>query len=398
MDYELTEKEKAYKEKFLQWLDENDPCDHRRHENLPPESWEEQEAIYRAFQKKLYDAGYAGIIYPKEFGGQGLGVMENIIVTEALGAWNLVGIGNVNVVGHGMAAPTINACGTDQMKKEFLPKIFNGDHIWCQGFSEPNVGSDIGNVATKGIKDGDSYIINGQKIWTTYAHVADYCLLLARTDPNAKKHKGLSYFIVDMTLPGIEVQPVKQMSGETEFNEVFFDNVRVPEEMLVGGAGKGWQIMLTTLMFERVIGDVSYVSTLLWEYEGILEMAKRVKKEGKIASKDPIIRQKLAQLYIELMVTRYTGYRSVSKIASGKIPGPEGSVGKLMWSEGAKKLNELALEIQGPYHQLVHGSPAAIDQGRWQREFYYSKCFSMAGGTTEIQRNIIGERVLGLPR
>jgi acyl-CoA dehydrogenase len=168
--------------------------------------------------------------------------------------------------------------------------------------------------------------------------------------------------------------------------------------MLVGGEGMGWKIMLTTLMFERVIGDVQYVSTLFWEYEGILSMAQQMKKNGAAASNDPLVRQKLAQSFIELTVSRYTGYRSVSKIAKGQIPGPEGSVGKIMWSEAAKRLNEIALDIQGPYHQLLHGSPGAIDSGRWQREFFYSKCFSMAGGTTEIQRNIIGERVLGLPK
>ncbi len=397
MDFKLTPEEEAFKKEFTEWLEENIPPGLLDPATPLPENWEERADIHRKFQRKLFDAGYAGISYPKEYGGRGGTFMESIIVTEALAPF-LIKTGDVNMVGNALAGPTINACGTDEQKKEYLPKLLDGTHIWCQGFSEPNAGSDLGNVNTRAVRDGDDYVVNGQKVWTTMGHIADHCLLLARTNPELPKHKGLSYFLVDMKLPGITPRPLITMTGEAEFNEIYFDNVRVPASKMVGKEGDGWKVVLTTLMFERVMGDVNWASAFWWEYGKIVEMAKKVVKNGQPATKAPIIRQKLAQCYIDLTVARNIGYRSVSRIAKGKLPGPEGSIGKLFASELYQRLTELAMEIQGPYHQLSPGSLKAVDDGYWQNHYLWSKCYTIAGGTSEIQRNIIGERTLGLPK
>ncbi len=319
-------------------------------------------------------------------------------MTEALAPWH-VNVGSINGIGHGMAAPTILTCGTEEQKSEYLPKLLSGEHIWCQAFSEPNAGSDVAGVATRATRDGNDYILNGQKVWISSAHVADYCILLVRTDHNVpNRHIGLSYFILDMRLPGVELRPLTQITGEAEFNELFLNDVRVPVSMRIGQEGQGWKIALTTLMFERVVGDVSMTAGLWWLYDGIVLMARKVLRQGRPAIENPLIRHKLAQCFIDLTVMRQCGYRSVSKVAAGGIPGPEGSTGKLSWSEFYQRLTELAMEIQGPYHQLTHGSSHVIDFGRWQYFFLFSKGVTIGGGTSEIQRNIIGERVLGLPR
>jgi alkylation response protein AidB-like acyl-CoA dehydrogenase len=397
MDFNLTPEEEAFKQEFTDWLDKNIPEGFLNPGYPLPDEWDERADIYRKFQRKLFDAGYAGITYPKEYGGRGGTFMENIIVTEALAPWTIKS-GDVNMVGVGMAGNTIMTCGTEEQKEYFIPRLLNGDHIWCQGFSEPDAGSDLGNVATSAIWDGDDYVVNGQKVWTSFAHISNYCLLLARSNPELSKHKGMSFFLVDMKLPGIDVRPLMQMTDEAEFNEVYFNDVRVPKSMRIGKEGDGWRVVLTTLMYERVMGDVNMVSQFWWEYEKIVEMARKVIRNGRPATQDPIIRQKLAQCYIDLTVLRNIGYRSVSRIAKGEVPGPEGSIGKLYWSEFYQKMTELAMEIQGPYHQLKAGSPRVIDNAYWQHEFLYSKAHTIAGGTSEVQRNIIGERVLRLPK
>ncbi len=397
MDYLLTPEEEAFKSRFHAWLEDNIPDGFLRPEYPIPEGWDERVRIYREFQRKLYEAGYAGITYPKEYGGRAGTIMEQTIVTEGLAPWVLK-LGDINAMGNGMAGPTIMACGTEAQKQRFIAKLLTGEHIWCQAFSEPNAGSDLAALSTRAENEGEYYRINGQKIWTSMAHLADYCLLLARTDPKARKHKGLSYFIMDMKLPGITVRPVIQMTGEHEFNELFLDDVRIPADMLIGEEGQGWRIALTTLEFERVMGDVSIVSACWQQYEYLLEMAQKIRRQGRPASKDPNIRRKLAECFIDLMVVRHIGYRNLSKMACGERPGPEGSIGKLYWSELIQRMAELSMEIQGPQSQFIKGSSLSIDNGWWQYEFLHSSAYPIGGGTSEIQRNIIAERVLGLPR
>jgi alkylation response protein AidB-like acyl-CoA dehydrogenase len=324
-------------------------------------------------------------------------MMEEVIVSQELAStcWELRMPG---LITFSMAAPTILIGGTEKQKKDFLPKIQDGTHIWCQCFSEPDAGSDLANLSTRAQKKDGHYVVSGQKVWTTYAHFADYCLLLARTDPDSVRHKGLSYFLVDMKLPGVEVRNLDQITGDAMFNEVFFDEVRVPEEMLVGKEGEGWHVAITTLMFERTLGDAAKAAEYKPNLQKMIELAGRTKRAGKPVLSDPVFRQQLAQAYIEITVLKYHGLRSLSNQLSGGVPGPEGSIGKLLWSEPHVRLCEAALGMQGPNGQILKGSSHAIQDGYWQYHFLESKSDTIAAGTSEVLRNIIGERILGLPK
>lgn len=397
MDFRFTPEEEAFRKEFASWLEKNLPegWDPSRHQNYDsPEEWAR---VYKAFQRRLSEGGYAAMHYPKPYGGQGKSVMEEVIVLQTL-AYACMELRTPGFVTHGMAVPTIFMCGNEEQKREFLPRIFDGTHIWCQGFSEPNAGSDVVNVSTRAVREGDHYILNGQKVWTSFAHMSDYCILLVRTDPQAKKHHGLSYLLLDMRLPGVEVRPIPQITGEAEFNEIYLEDVRVPVEMLVGKEGQGWQIALTTLMFERVTGDAMMASAYLKNIEKMIEMARHSKRSGRPVIEDPIFRQQLSQSYIEVMVLKYHGLRSLSHQLHGGIPGPEGSMGKLLWSEPNQRITEAALAMQGPFGQILEGSPWSIQEGYWQYGFLRSKGNTIEAGTSEVQRNILGERVLGLPK
>ncbi|MBM3298567.1 MAG: acyl-CoA dehydrogenase family protein, partial [Deltaproteobacteria bacterium] len=341
---------------------------------------------------------YAGISFPKEYGGAEGTVTQSMIVSELAGPVYLQALGWCHIISLGLAAPTILAWGNEEQKNHFLPKTLSGEIIWCQGFSEPNAGSDLAALTTRAVRDGSEYVINGQKIWSSFAHIADWCILVARTDTTVVKHRGLSFFLVDLKLPGIQVNPIRNIAGDPEFSEIFLDEVRVPESMRVGQEGDGWKVALTTLGHERYLGEVAMASTFFREYQELVAMAKKVTIDGRPASKDPLIRQRLAQTFIELSVMQCNGYRSMSKIARGEPPGPEGSIGKLFWSRMHQRMMDLAMEIQGPYHQLCTDGPGCVDNGIWQ--FLYLRSFgnTIEQGTSEIQRNIIGERVLGLPK
>jgi len=395
MDYRLTQEDEKFREEFLAWLEKTFPKD-----EPPPklETLEDRVKAYRSFQKKLYDAGYAGIRYDKKYGGRGGTMMEEIIVAEELAPYSATHGYGLNAIGMGMAGPVINTQGTEEQKMEFLPKLLDGTHIWCQGFSEPNSGSDLASVATRAVRKGDYYVVNGQKIWTSAAHMADYCMLLVRTNPDVPKHKGLSYLLMDMTLPGVDVRLVKQLTDESEFCEVFLDDVKIPANMLVGEEDKGWSIALTTLMFERVMGDLNTANAFMREFERMLALAKDMKHGGEAVLDNAMIRQRLAQAYIELLVLKYNGFRSLSEVIKGGVPGPQGSIGKIIWSELHQRMSELALDIEGPYNQLMKESPLNLDDGFWQYTFLRAKGNTIEAGSAEILRNIVGERVLGLPK
>ncbi|MBI2877890.1 MAG: acyl-CoA dehydrogenase family protein [Candidatus Tectomicrobia bacterium] len=397
MDFRFTSEQEAFREGFVSWLEKNLPgdWDPSRHRNY--DSAEEWAQAYKAFQRRLCEGGYAALHYPKAYGGQGRTLMEEVMVLQLL-ASSCQELRTPGVVTHGMAVPTIFTCGNEEQKQTFLPKIFDGTHIWCQGFSEPNAGSDVANVSTRAVREGDHYLINGQKVWTSFAHMADYCILLVRTDPNAPKHKGLSYLLLDMKAPGVEVRPIPQITGEAEFNEIYLEDVRVPVEMLLGQEGQGWQIALTTLMFERVTGDAVMAAFYLKNIEKMIEMARRSQRSGRPVLEDPIFRQQLGQAYVEVMVLKYHGLRNLSHQLQGGIPGPEGSIGKLLWSEPNQRITEAALAMQGPNGQILEGSPWSVQEGYWQYHFLRSKGNTIEAGTSEVQRNIIGERVLGLPK
>jgi len=397
MDFTLTPEQQSFRDEVRDWLKRNLPQSlvERLHggSDIPrPEAY----ALLRQWQRKMYEAGFVGLTWPKEAGGRGLTFMEELILHEEMALAKAPSV--LNVLAVGMAGPTIIAYGTEEQKKRYPPKMLSCEEIWCQGYSEPNAGSDLASLQTRAVKDGEYYVVNGQKVWTSLAHIADWMMLLARTDPDAPKHKGITYFLLDMKSPGVTVKPLKQITGDAEFNEVYFDNVRIHESQILGGLNNGWSVGLTTLMYERLALGFGIQVRLRIALDGLVELARHTVKNGVPATQDPIIRQKLAQMWIDTEVFKYTGARAITKLLKGDLPGPEASTGKMMWVEGHQRLQELAMEIEGPFSQLTQGSSWAVAGGAWQHTFLRSRANSIEGGTTEIQRNIIGERVLGLPK
>ena len=397
MDLTLTPEQRAFREEVRVWLERNLPAEWTSRVVAGPDvPRPEVYGFLRQWQGKLYEAGFLGLTWPKEYGGRGLTYMEELILHEQIATAKAPPI--LNILGIGMAGPTIIAYGTEEQKKRYLAKILSCEEIWCQGYSEPNAGSDLAALQARAVRDGDSFVISGQKVWTSLAQSADWMMLLARTDPAAEKHKGITYFLLDMHSPGVMVRPLKQLTGDSEFNEVFFENVRVPAESILGGLNNGWQVGITTLMYERLALGFGLQVRLRIALSALVELAKRTTRNGRSAARDPMLRQKLAQLWIDTEVFKYTGARALTRLLKGEMPGPEASTGKIWWCETHQRLQEVAMEIQGPYAQLAKGSDRTIEQGIWQYTFLRSRANSIEGGTTEIQRNIIGERVLGLPK
>jgi alkylation response protein AidB-like acyl-CoA dehydrogenase len=394
LDFTLTPEQEAFRQRVRAWLEANIPREWRAVRN-PDMPRAEAFDMLRRWQRQLYDAGFIGLTWPREAGGAGLTFLEEMVLHQEMALAKAPPI--LNILGVGMAGPTIIAYGTDEQKKRYPPKILSGEEIWCQGYSEPDAGSDLASLQTRAVKDGDTWVINGQKVWTSLAHIADWMMLLARTDPDAPRHKGITYFLLDMHAPGVTVKPLKQITGDDEFNEVFFDNVRVHESQVLGGVNNGWAVGLTTLMYERLALGFGLQVRLRIAVDGLIDLARRMEKDGRIITRDPVMRQKLAQLWIDTESLKYTGARAVTKLLRGELPGPEASAGKMVWVETHQRLQELAMEIQGPYAQ-VSGGDRAVDGGLWQYTFLRSRANSIEGGTTEIQKNIIGERVLGLPK
>ncbi len=397
MDFTLTPEQQSFRDEVRDWLGKNLPADWvarlRQGSDVPrPEAYR----FLSDWQRRMYEAGFVGITWPKEYGGRGLSFMEEMILHEEMALHKAPPV--LNILAIGMAGPTIIAYGTEEQKKRYPAKMLSCEEIWCQGYSEPNAGSDLAALQTRAVKDGEHYVVNGQKVWTSLAHVADWMMLLARTDPDAPRHKGITYFLVDMHSPGITVKPLKQLTGDEEFNEVYFDNVRVHDSQILGGLNNGWAVGMTTLMYERLALGFGLQVRLRIALDGLVELARHTTKNGAPVTRDPVMRQKLAQLWIDTEVFKYTGARAITKLLKGELPGPEASTGKMMWVEGHQRLQELAMEIQGPYSQIMKGSPWAVAEGLWQHTFLRSRANSIEGGTTEIQRNIIGERVLGLPK
>ena len=395
MDFSLTPEQDAFRQTVRAWLKANLPREWKDlgRSDIPRiETYE----ILKQWQRKLYDAGFIGLTWPKAYGGRGLTFMEELILQEEIALAKAPPI--LNVLGVGMAGPTIFAYGTEAQKKRYPPKILSCEEIWCQGYSEPNAGSDLASLQTRAVKDGEYWIINGQKVWTSFAQIADWMMLLARTDPNLPRHKGITYFLLDMKLPGITVKPLRHMTGDADFNEVFFDNVRVHASQVLGGVNQGWQVGITTLMYERLTLGFGLHMRLRIALDSLLELARRMEKSGRVLTHDPLVRQKLAQSWIDTECLRLTGARGITRLLRGEMPGPEASAGKMVWVETHQKLQELAMELEGPYAQLAKGSDWAVDGGAWQHSFLRSRANSVEGGTTEIQKNIIAERVLGLPK
>jgi len=395
VDLNLTPQELAFRDEVRAWFGENVPKDWVRRRN-EEESMVARFAYLRAWQKKMFDAGWAGVSWSKEYGGRGATLMEQVIFIEEMARAEAPPM--ANVLGLGLIGPTIIAFGNEAQKKRYLQKILSAEEIWCQGFSEPNAGSDLAALATEAKLDGDHFIVNGQKIWNSYGWAADWCELVVRTDPNVPKHQGLTVLLVDMKSPGVEVRGLKQMSGESEFCEIFFRDVRVPVENVVGKVNEGWKVAMGTLMHERGTFGAALQVNYRRNFNRLVEIAHQIQRNGKPASEDPVIRQKLAQCYTEIEVMRFNQMRAFSQINKTGVPGPEGSIQKIFWSELNQRFQQVAMEIMGPFGQLAHGAEHAFDQGQWEYGYLRSRGNTIEAGTSEIQRNIIGHFVLGLPK
>jgi len=393
MDFNDTPEEAAFRTKAYAWLSANaklrDP-----NENVDMLGEREDDAAIQAakdWQSKKYDEGWAVLTWPKEFGGQGLGRMENVI-------WNqedakFATPTNIYTIGHGMLGPTIMAHGTPEQQQRYIPNMARGQEVWCQLFSEPAAGSDLAGLRSTAVRDGDEWVLNGQKIWSTGAHYCDWGMIVVRTDPNVVKHAGLTYFIVDMRSPGVEIRPIKQINGGSAFNEVFFTDVRIPAENRLGAEGDGWSVSLTTLMNERVaIGAGAGAG----RFKDLLRLARQSRMNGKPAIEDSAVRQKLASIYIRSKGLQYTGMRTLSALSQGATPGPEGSIGKAVGGPLAQEIASFAIEMQGAAGGLLDEDSTPME-GMWQNAYLSSPGMRIAGGTDEILRNIIAERVLRMP-
>ncbi|MGH9242846.1 MAG: acyl-CoA dehydrogenase family protein [Acidimicrobiales bacterium] len=405
MDLRYPPEVEGFRGEVRHWLEENLPAGW-----FEPDftlEGEDKERLNKEWTSKLYEGGWICASWPKSYGGRGLSTLENVVVAEEFARANAPI--RADFFGDTLVGPTLLQWGTEEQKKAFLPQILRGEISWCRGFSEPDAGSDLASLTTKAVLDGDEWVITGQKIWTTQAQYADYIFLLARTDPDAPKHQGISYLLIPMKQPGVEVRPIIQIDGSGEFNEVFFTEARCPKENVVGGINNGWKVAMTTLGFERGTSAATSFRRFEKEFDEIVEHARR---RGLLA--DPLVRQRLARQWTTIQIMRINGYRTLTDVVrGGRDPSVKalGATNKMFWSESHRDTMELALDVLGMDAQILTGSAegyvpgVGVRRGRddyqvtpLQASFFFSRSETIWGGTAEIQRNIVGERVLGLPK
>jgi len=383
------------------WFEENKPADPGF---LLPQSFMEvgtdaQFYFLRDWQRKVYEAGYLGMAWPREYGGGGKPQMLQDIVTREMVRQKVPFM--TNTIGLSWAGPLILNMGTEEQKKAYIPGILSAEDIWCQGFSEPDHGSDLGNAQLKAVRDGHEFVLNGSKIWTSLGAYAKYMILLARTNPHANnKYEGLSFYLIPMRIAGIEVRPIRKLTGEYGFNQTFFRDARVPESCLIGGEGNGWQVAMATLMFERGAagGQAGGHAMMSTEVSEVVALARAAKRGGRPAIEDPLVRDQLVRFIVEERGFALNSARAKVKPLVSEYPLSIPMAGKLAMSEFQRRLNQFALSLQGANAAYYVGDAHAIDRGLWQRAYFNAFSATIGGGTSEIQHNIIGERVLGLAK
>jgi alkylation response protein AidB-like acyl-CoA dehydrogenase len=384
MDYHYPPDTLPFRQEVRQWLDANLEEALKGQSNRGALTADQLDEL-RAWNRKLADAGYAAISWPAEYGGRGAGVMEQVVLAEEMhraeapAALNPIGLANI--------APSIMTWGSEEQKTTLLPRMMRGDDIWCQGFSEPDAGSDLASLRCRAVEDGEDFIINGQKVWNTLGHFADYCELLVRTDPDVPKHQGITCLLVDMHLPGITVKPLTTLTGAEEFAEIFFDDVRVPRSALLGPVNQGWQVAMTTLSNERA-GVANLHLGVRKKIARLIQAAREYEIDGRSVSKDPVVRQQLARVYLYGEYQKALADVCIAGELNGRPPGAESSITKQCWSDIEHMIGEASASVLGPQ---AHG-------GDWGDNRLYSRATSIAGGTTQINKNIIARRVLGLPK
>ena len=396
MDFNYSAEHVRFREELRRWLEDNLPKGWGV-DVFEPKDEDERARFRLDWEKKLYAGGWTGLHWPTQYGGRGASQIEQGIFAEEMARARAPE--GLNIIGRNLVGPTLLHHGTEAQRQRYLPKILSSEEVWCQGFSEPNAGSDLASLRCRADRDGDFFVVNGQKIWTSFAQYSQWCILLARTDSTAPKHQGISFLLVDMQSPGITVRPLKQISGESEFSETFFENVRVPAENLVGDLNNGWRIAQTTLSAERGPDDaLARQIRFKQELDGLLATATQLKRGSGRAIDDPALRQKLAKSIVEIEIMRLSSLRCYSRIARGTARPPDASMLKLYWSHAAQSMYETALEALGPLAPLTDGDPLSPASGRYQLSYLHSRAFTIYSGSSEIQRNIIAERMLGLPK
>jgi alkylation response protein AidB-like acyl-CoA dehydrogenase len=378
VDLRDTPEQAEFRAELRAWIDTNLP-EEKRGSRGGAQRFDDP--FMREWSRLLFEGGYAGLTWPKEYGGAGAPYSFQAIFYEEMAAAQAPP--HIGVIGLGMAGPTIIAHGTDEQKSRYLKPLLAAEEVWCQGFSEPDAGSDLAAARTRAERRGDVYVVNGQKVWSSFAHIADFCILVTQSDPDGPRYRNLTYLIVDMHAPGVEVRPLRQITGEAEFNEIFFSDVEVPVENRLDEEGNGWAVAMTTLLHERGTLGFALTATL----DGVVN---RLIEEARSRNPGEIQREAIAREWIELQALRYTNYRALGTLERTGIPGPEGSGVKLRWSEANQRLTKLAREVRGP--------DGILDDGWWNHQQLRSRGNTIEAGTSEVLRNIIAERVLGLPK
>lgn len=393
MDFSYTAKEEAFRQELRGWLEQNLPEGWLESQQLP-ENEEELGAFLRTWQKTLSDSRWAAIAWPEKHGGRDATLMEEIIYHQEMVRVKAPPL--VNYVGLHMVGPTLMQIGTTEQQQKYIPKILSGEEVWCQGYSEPNAGSDLAAVQTTAVKQGDKWIINGQKIWTSFAHFADRCFLVARTSKGEKKHHGITCFLLDMNQPGVEVRPIIQMNGEHDFNEVYLNDAVAYDTEIIGQLDDGWRVTIALLMHERT-GIGAQVFSLEQQFSELVSLMQQTTEDGEPLIAKADVRKRLFQLYMKQRGSLLNYYRNLTKQLKVGHPGVEGSMDKLFVSEVTKELFSEAISLQG-HRGMLWKEDAISGSNYWQTNYLYSFGQTIGGGTSEIQRNTIAERILGLPK